>query len=77
LKFHVYARHRFVRSVFRGLSWSLLVFGALSGALGAGCVQAAAPQACQMPQSGDAAALGLRELHEFGKNYEVRHRRGG
>ncbi|HWZ88148.1 MAG TPA: hypothetical protein VNW92_04840 [Polyangiaceae bacterium] len=37
----------------------------------AGCMQAAAPQACAAPPFDGAAELGLRELHEFGKNYEV------
>ena len=38
---------------------------------GAGCVQAGSTQACSVAPSSDAAQLGFRELHSFGKNYEV------
>ena len=45
-------------------------FGALLLAT-SGCMQAGTPQACSVPPSTGAAELGIRELHEFGKNYEV------
>jgi hypothetical protein len=38
---------------------------------GAGCVQAGSTQVCSVAPSSDAAQLGFRELHSFGKNYEV------
>jgi hypothetical protein len=38
---------------------------------GAGCVQAGSTKACSVAPSSDAAQLGFRELHSFGKNYEV------
>jgi hypothetical protein len=37
----------------------------------AGCFQAATTKACLVPSTADAAQLGIQELHEFGKNYEV------
>lgn len=36
-----------------------------------GCVQAESTQVCSVPPSSNAAQLGFRELHSFGKNYEV------
>jgi hypothetical protein len=51
----------------------VLLFCAASAWLGAGtgCVQAGSPQVCSVAPGNDAAQLGFRELHSFGKNYEV------